>query len=165
MPGQTPTATTELVPQSQSPDGAALLDRVSQFIGRHLRCSEHQLTYMALWDLHTYCLPAAQVAPYLSIRSREKQQDSLPATAPLACQSNESVSLPVTGGSQSENPIKTRVVTLLRVLARCPVPGQENQKLFLEPNALFANHPITQSPNSLNLIELSLIKLYLLLIS
>jgi hypothetical protein len=162
MPGQTPTAPTELVPQSQSPDGAALLDRVSQFIGRHLRCSEHLLTCTALWDLHTYCLPAAQVAPYLSIRSREKQQDSLPATAPLGCHSNESVSLPVTGGNQSENPIKTRVVTLLRILARCQFPARKTRNSFWNPTPCL---PITQSPNSLNLIELSLIKLYLLLIS
>jgi hypothetical protein len=63
---------------SESPDpddinGAALLDHVSQFIGRYLQSSEHQVTVMALWALHTYCLPAARVTPYLFIQSTEKQ--------------------------------------------------------------------------------------------
>src|SRR5205809_2999413 len=56
-------------------DGSALLDQVSQFIGRYLQCSEHQRTVMALWILHThhYCFPAAPFTPYLSIQSTQKQ--------------------------------------------------------------------------------------------
>lgn len=54
-------------------NGDQLLKEVSAFIGRYLQCSEQQRTVLALWALHTYCLPAAQVTPYLAIRSAEKQ--------------------------------------------------------------------------------------------
>jgi hypothetical protein len=54
-------------------EGAILLEEVSQFIGRYLQCTEHQRTILALWVLHTHSLPAAQITPYLSIQSREKQ--------------------------------------------------------------------------------------------
>lgn len=73
MRSNTRTAPPESVADPESTDGAALLDRVSQFIGRYLQCSEHQVTVMALWALHSYCLPAARVTPYLSIQSTEKQ--------------------------------------------------------------------------------------------
>lgn len=54
-------------------DGDQLLNEVSQFIGRYLECSDHQRTVLALWALHTHCIPAAQVTPYLAIESAEKQ--------------------------------------------------------------------------------------------
>jgi Protein of unknown function (DUF3631) len=54
-------------------DGNRLLNDVSQFIGRYLQCSEHQRTVLALWALHTHCMSAAQVTPYLAIQSAEKQ--------------------------------------------------------------------------------------------
>lgn len=57
----------------EQPDGDQLLQEVSEFIGRYLQSSEHQRTIMALWALHTHCLPVAQVTPYLSIQSAEKQ--------------------------------------------------------------------------------------------
>src|SRR5579872_6196758 len=50
-----------------------VVSQVSEFIGRYLQCSEHQRTVLALWVLHTYCFPAAQVTPYLYIRSAHKQ--------------------------------------------------------------------------------------------
>ncbi len=50
-----------------------VVSQVSEFIGRYLQCSEHQRTVLALWVVHTYCFPAAQVTPYLSIRSAHKQ--------------------------------------------------------------------------------------------
>jgi hypothetical protein len=53
--------------------GDQLLQEISEFIGRYLQCSDHQRTVLALWVIHTYCLPAAQVTPYLAIRSAEKQ--------------------------------------------------------------------------------------------
>src|SRR5215472_6403571 len=54
-------------------DGNALLNQVSQFIGRYLQCSEHQRTVLALWVLHTHITTAAQVTPYLAIQSAQKQ--------------------------------------------------------------------------------------------
>jgi hypothetical protein len=50
-----------------------VVSQVSEFIGRYLQCSEHQRTVLALWVVHTYCFPAAQATPYLSIRSAHKQ--------------------------------------------------------------------------------------------
>jgi Protein of unknown function (DUF3631) len=57
----------------ESIDGDQLLQDVTQFVGRYLQCSEHQRTVMALWVLHTHCLSAVQVTPYLAIQSTEKQ--------------------------------------------------------------------------------------------
>src|SRR5215510_694308 len=54
-------------------DGNALLNQVSQFIGRYLQCSEHHRTVLALWVLHTHSTTAAQVTPYLAIQSAQKQ--------------------------------------------------------------------------------------------
>jgi putative DNA primase/helicase len=55
------------------PTESDVLSQVSEFIGRYLHCSDDQRTVMALWVLHTYCLSAAQVTPYLSIQSLHKQ--------------------------------------------------------------------------------------------
>src|SRR5215470_17869663 len=71
------TSTTKPDPSPGSPptgaDGAQLLQQITQFIGRYLHCSEHQRTVLALWVFHTHCFPAAQVTPYLAIRSNHKQ--------------------------------------------------------------------------------------------
>src|SRR5215468_9035957 len=71
------TSTTKPEPSPGSPptsvDGAQLLQQIIQFIGRYLHCSEHQRTVLALWVFHTHCFPAAQVTPYLAIRSNHKQ--------------------------------------------------------------------------------------------
>ncbi|HKD13849.1 MAG TPA: hypothetical protein VKE71_04815, partial [Candidatus Angelobacter sp.] len=71
----TSTTKPEPTPGSQptSIDGAQLLRQITQFIGRYLHCSEHQRTVLALWVFHTHCFPAAQVTPYLAIRSNHKQ--------------------------------------------------------------------------------------------
>ncbi|HEV3041739.1 MAG TPA: DUF3631 domain-containing protein [Candidatus Angelobacter sp.] len=58
---------------SNSIDGATLLDKVCQLIARYLQCSEDQRAVLALWALHTHCLPATRVTPYISIQSAEKQ--------------------------------------------------------------------------------------------
>jgi hypothetical protein len=59
--------------ESESLDGDQLLQFITAFIARYLQCSLHQSTVLALWILHTYCRSAAQVTPYLSIRSAHKQ--------------------------------------------------------------------------------------------
>src|SRR5215813_7385738 len=71
----TSTTKPEPTPGSQptSIDGAQLLRQITQFIGRYLHCSEHQRTVLALWVFHTHCFPAAQVTPYIAIRSNHKQ--------------------------------------------------------------------------------------------
>ena len=53
--------------------GAGLLDQIDRFIGRYLECSDHQRLIMAFWVLHTHCLSAAQVTPYLAIQSAERE--------------------------------------------------------------------------------------------
>jgi hypothetical protein len=50
-----------------------VLSQVDDFIARYLHCSEHQRAVLVLWVLHTYCVSAAQVTPFLSIRSAYKQ--------------------------------------------------------------------------------------------
>ena len=55
---------------STQPD---VLSDVTDFLARYLQCTEHQRTILALWVLHTYCFTAAQVTPYLAIRSTHKQ--------------------------------------------------------------------------------------------
>src|SRR5262249_3250904 len=69
-----PPATSTTKPDPSPPvDAAQLLQQITQFIGRYLHCSEHQRTVLAVWVFHTHCFPAAQVTPYLAIRSNHKQ--------------------------------------------------------------------------------------------
>src|SRR5215468_5271395 len=69
-----PPATSTTKPDPSPPvDGSQLLQQITQFIGRYLDCSEQQRTVLALWVFHTHCFPAAQVTPYLAIRSNHKQ--------------------------------------------------------------------------------------------
>ena len=61
-------------PETSEPvDGNSLLHDLTRFISRYLHCSERQRTILALWVLHTYCLPAAQATPFLAIQSIDKQ--------------------------------------------------------------------------------------------
>src|SRR5215467_841089 len=53
--------------------GVRLLNDIDRYLRRYLECSEHQRAVMAFWVLHTFCLPAAQVTPYLAIQSAEHQ--------------------------------------------------------------------------------------------
>ena len=53
--------------------GAGLLDQIDRYLSRYLECSDQQRIVMAFWVLHTYCLSAAQVTPYLAIQSAEHQ--------------------------------------------------------------------------------------------
>src|SRR5215471_2381899 len=81
MPAETLNATTTAEPEVSfdsnefelSDNGADLLDQVERFLSRYLECSDHQRAVMALWVLHTHCVVAAQVTPYLAIQSAEKQ--------------------------------------------------------------------------------------------
>src|SRR5438105_4185862 len=50
-----------------------MLDRVVEEIRQYLVCSDHQLTVLALWVLHTYCHRSFPVTPYLNICSAENQ--------------------------------------------------------------------------------------------
>jgi hypothetical protein len=54
-------------------DGSQLLSDISQFIAHYLQCSPEQRTVLAFWVLHTYCFSVAEVTPYLSIQSGQKQ--------------------------------------------------------------------------------------------
>jgi hypothetical protein len=54
-------------------DGAAILDRVSDFIRRYVHLSDQQARIAAVWTAHTYAIRAATTTPYLSINSAVKQ--------------------------------------------------------------------------------------------
>ena len=75
----TPTTTNPEIPLDPEQEldfsitGAGLLDHIDRFVGRYLECSDHQRLIMAFWVLHTHCLPAAQVTPYLAIQSAERE--------------------------------------------------------------------------------------------
>jgi hypothetical protein len=58
---------------SEPQDGAALLDRVAAFLCRFVVLTDEQAVAIALWVLHTHALDAAEVTPYLQIRSAEKR--------------------------------------------------------------------------------------------
>ena len=49
------------------------LHQISTFIGKHLVCSRHHRTILALWIAHTYCYDRFPVTPYLEISSPEPQ--------------------------------------------------------------------------------------------
>ena len=54
-------------------DGAALLDRTETFLRRFVVLADEQIVAIALWVLHTHALDAAEVTPYLHVRSAEKR--------------------------------------------------------------------------------------------
>jgi len=49
------------------------LKQIDAFIKRHLVCSRHHRTILALWIAHTYCYDRFPVTPYLEISSPEPQ--------------------------------------------------------------------------------------------
>ena len=60
-------------PQPEQPPIGQTLDAIAQFIRKHLVCSDHQLTVLILWVVHTYCYDYFPATPYLNIFSPEKQ--------------------------------------------------------------------------------------------
>ncbi len=64
---------TQPIPELPSSSPSSLLDDVAAFIGRYLACTDNQLTVLALWTLHTHCLPASDATPYLNIFSAESR--------------------------------------------------------------------------------------------
>lgn len=54
-------------------DGAELLEELCCFIRRFVWLTDAQATVLALWVIHTHALAAADLTPYLSIASAEKQ--------------------------------------------------------------------------------------------
>jgi len=54
-------------------DGANLLEGLCCFIRRFVWLTDAQATVLALWVIHTHALAAADLTPYLSIASAEKQ--------------------------------------------------------------------------------------------
>ena len=54
-------------------DGKQLLDELFFFIRRFVLVTDAQATVLALWVIHTHALAAADLTPYLSIASAEKQ--------------------------------------------------------------------------------------------
>jgi len=52
---------------------AGVLHQIDAFIEKHLLCSRHQRTILALWVAHTYCYQHFPVTPYLDISSPEGQ--------------------------------------------------------------------------------------------
>lgn len=62
-----------LVEEQPAEDGPALLDNVKTFIRRFVVMSEHALTVVALWSLHTHTIDAAVATIYLNIASPQRQ--------------------------------------------------------------------------------------------
>jgi Protein of unknown function (DUF3631) len=54
-------------------DGAELLTDVYRFVRRFVSLPEPEAILIALWVLHTHCIDASDVTPYLAISSAEKQ--------------------------------------------------------------------------------------------
>ena len=50
-----------------------MIYRLSGFFSQYLHCDPDLLPVLCLWTLHTHCLKAAHVTPYLNICSTEKQ--------------------------------------------------------------------------------------------
>ena len=47
------------------------LEQIMDFLQRYLVCSDSQRLVLALWIMHTHCLSASDVSPYLDIRSAQ----------------------------------------------------------------------------------------------
>ncbi len=50
----------------------ALLDAVTEFVGRYVVLTDAQRSATALWVMHTHAFSAADVTPYLQVYSPEK---------------------------------------------------------------------------------------------
>jgi putative DNA primase/helicase len=54
-------------------DSAKLLDEIAAIFGRYLVLPRHIATVLALWTMHTWCINAADISPYLIVKSPEKR--------------------------------------------------------------------------------------------
>src|SRR6266513_5433939 len=54
-------------------DGAALLDRIAEYVRRFVALSEAQKIIVTLWVVHTHLVSVIDCTPYLAITSAEKQ--------------------------------------------------------------------------------------------
>jgi hypothetical protein len=61
------------LPTAGPPPIDQILEDISALVRQYLVCSDHQLTVLALWVVHTYCFNYFPVTPYLNIVSPEKQ--------------------------------------------------------------------------------------------
>jgi hypothetical protein len=52
---------------------ALLLDDVEGFVRRYVNLTDEQAWAVALWTIHTHCIDALEISPYLSITSATKQ--------------------------------------------------------------------------------------------
>ncbi len=50
-----------------------LIDDLAEFVRRYVVITPDQLTIVALWIVHTYCIEAFEQTPYLAVTSPEKQ--------------------------------------------------------------------------------------------
>jgi putative DNA primase/helicase len=60
-------------PWDKPVDGAALLDEIAAIFGRYLVLPRHIATVLALWTMHTWCIDATDISPYLIVKSPEKR--------------------------------------------------------------------------------------------
>src|SRR5437879_8096222 len=58
---------------AQGFDGAAILDRVSDFIKRYISLTEQQAHMVSVWCAHTHAISAATTTPYINVNSAVKQ--------------------------------------------------------------------------------------------
>ncbi len=58
---------------SEERPAAEVMNNIEEEIAKHLICSPHQRTVLALWILHTYCSIASATTPYLNIYSHVEQ--------------------------------------------------------------------------------------------
>jgi hypothetical protein len=74
-----PSASPDPAPSAPEPLSAApesidqTFDAIAKFIRKHLVCSDHQVTVLTLWVVHTYCFDLFAATPYLNIVSPENQ--------------------------------------------------------------------------------------------
>ncbi len=62
-------ASTPALPKADPVDAAALLDDVRSFIRRFVVMGGPEATLTALWCVHTHCIGAADLTPYISVTS------------------------------------------------------------------------------------------------
>ena len=62
-----------------------IMEKLTGFMRRFLVCSDEQLTLLALWVLHTYCISAFHVTPCLNICSAERRTGKSTCLQLLRC--------------------------------------------------------------------------------
>src|SRR5438445_4241897 len=60
-------------PAAEQFDGAAILDRVSDFIKRYISLTEPQARLVTIWIAHTHAVSASTTTPYINVNSAVKQ--------------------------------------------------------------------------------------------